>query len=307
MTEPGPLAVLGAINVDLVVSGASLPRRGETTVGGTFAQHPGGKGGNQAVAAARALGRPGRVAMVGAVGDDPLGAQAREALAAEGIDVSRVRTADAGTGVALIAVDRGGENQIVVAPGANHAFDDVTDDLDALAPSFVLTSCEVEHAALASAAGWCREHAVPLALNPAPASPRLRVLLDDARVATPNRGELLDLVPREDDPRAAARSLVQRTPALTIVITLGADGALVVDAQGEHIVDAPRVEAVDTVGAGDCLNGVLAAGLWEGLPMPEAVRRAVAAAALSVTVEGAREGMPARDAIDAALAGQDDS
>jgi ribokinase len=307
VTELGPLVVLGAINVDLVVSGASLPRRGETTVGGTFAQHPGGKGGNQAVAAARALGRPGRVAMVGAVGDDPLGAQAREALAAEGVDVSRVRTADAGTGVALIAVDRSGENQIVVAPGANHAFDDVTDDLDALAPSFVLASCEVEHAALASAAAWCREHAVPLALNPAPASPRLRVLLDDARVATPNRGELLDLVPREDDPRAAARSLVQRTPALTIVITLGADGALVVDAQGEHIVDAPQVEAVDTVGAGDCLNGVLAAGLWEGLPMPEAVRRAVAAAALSVTVEGAREGMPARDAIDAALAGQDDS
>ncbi|MGE5225816.1 MAG: ribokinase [Planctomycetaceae bacterium] len=305
MTATGPLAVLGAINVDLVVSGASLPRLGETTVGGTFAQHHGGKGGNQAVAAARAIGRSGAVAMVGAVGDDPLGAQARDALAAGGIDVSRVRTADVATGVALIAVDRTGENQIVVAPGANHAFDDVTDDLDALAPSFVLASAEVEHAALVSAADWCRAHEVAFGLNPAPSSPRLRVLLDDARVATPNRGEVLDLVPREDDPRVAARMLVRRAPGLTVVITLGADGALVVEAHGEDLVDAPQVEAVDTVGAGDCLNGVLAAGLWEGLPMREAVRRAVTAAALSVTVEGAREGMPARGAIDAALAGKD--
>jgi ribokinase len=303
VTATGPLAVLGAINVDLVVSGAWLPQPGETTVGGTFAQHDGGKGGNQAVAAARAIGRAGAVAMVGAVGDDPLGSQAREALAAEGIDVSHVRTAKDATGVALIAVDRTGENQIVVAPGANHAYDDVTGDLDALGPSFVLASAEIEHAALASAAAWCRAHEVGFGLNPAPSSPRLRALLDDARVATPNRGEVLDLVPREDDPRTAARMLVQRTPTLTMVITLGADGALVVDEQGEVFVDAPRVQTVDTVGAGDCLNGVLAAALWEGLPMREAVRRGVVAAALSVTVEGAREGMPARDAIDAALAG----
>ncbi|MGZ4132969.1 MAG: PfkB family carbohydrate kinase, partial [Actinomycetota bacterium] len=271
MTETGPLAVLGAINVDLVVSGASLPRPGQTTVGGTFAQHHGGKGGNQAVAAARAIGQPDAVAMVGAVGADQLGAQAREALAAEGIDVSRLRTAEAATGVALIAVDRTGENQIVVAPGANHAFDDVADDLDALAPSFVLASAEVEHAALASAASWCRAHEVAFGLNPAPSSPRLRVLLDDATVATPNRGEAIDLVPRVEDPREAARTLVRRTPGLTIVITLGPDGALVVDGNGEDLVDAPQVGAIDTVGAGDCLNGVLAAGLWEGLPMREAV------------------------------------
>ncbi len=303
MNDRGPLGVLGAINVDLVVSGASLPRAGETTVGGTFAQHPGGKGGNQAVAAARALGRAGAVAMIGAVGDDPLGRQAREALAVEAVDVSQVRTVDEATGVALIAVDRRGENQIVVAPGANQAFDDVRSDLDALGPSVVLLSCEVDHAALTSAAAWCRTHTVPLVVNPAPSSPRLRGLLDDARVATPNRGEVLDLVPRAEDPRAAARTLARRTPGLTVVITLGADGALVVDATGEDLVDAPRAEAVDTVGAGDCLNGVLAAALWEGFEVREAVRRAVAAAALSVTVAGAREGMPTREAIDVALAG----
>src|SRR4029077_1348337 len=118
----GRLAVLGAINVDLVVSGAPLPRPGETATGGTFARHQGGKGGNQATAAARTLADPGRVVMLGAVGEDDLGVEARGSLEAEGIDVSRVRVVPgAATGVALIAVDGDGENQISVASGANDA------------------------------------------------------------------------------------------------------------------------------------------------------------------------------------------
>ena len=118
----GRLAVLGAINVDLVVSGAPLPRPGETVIGGTFARHQGGKGGNQAAAAARALADPGRVLMLGAVGEDDLGVEARGSLEAEGVDVSRVRVVRrAATGVALIAVDGDGENQISVASGANDA------------------------------------------------------------------------------------------------------------------------------------------------------------------------------------------
>jgi ribokinase len=297
----GPLAVVGAINVDLVVSGAALPAPGETTVGGVYAEHHGGKGGNQAVAAARALGVDGTVAMVGAVGADAFGAGALDALRSEGVDVTAVRTVDAATGVALIVVDGSGENQIVVAPGANHAFDDITTELDQLRPSLVLLSCEISYRAAGSAARWCETRSVPLILNPAPATHRLRNLLGRAHVVTPNRGEVLELSPGITDPIEAARAMYERFEGLTIVITLGEDGAFVSDAGGQDLIDAPHVDAVDSVGAGDCLNGVLAAALWQGLDPRRAVRRAVVAAALSVGVAGAREGMPTRDAIDAAL------
>jgi ribokinase len=296
----GPVAVLGAINVDLVISGGHLPRPGETEVGGTFARHDGGKGGNQAVAVARA-GAP--VVMVGAVGDDAFGADALAALSAEGIDVSRVRREpNAATGVALIVVDRRGENQISVAPGANGALADVEDDLEAIGPSVVLASCELPYAAVSSASRWCRAHdGVAFLLNPAPASPRLRNLLGGASIVTPNAGEMTELSPGAGDVRQAARKLAARFDGLAVAVTLGEDGALLVNGDREALVDAPLVEPVDTTGAGDCFNGVLAAAWWQGLPLEVALRRAVTAAALSVTVAGAREGMPTAAGIDAAL------
>jgi ribokinase len=277
------LAVIGAINVDLVVSGARLPAAGETVVGGRFDEHQGGKGGNQAVAAARALGPVGRVAMIGAVGDDAFGAEARAALAADRVDVTHVATAaGAATGVALIAVDEAGENQISVAPGANATVDAgrVTSALDALTPNVVLASLEIPREAVRAAAEWCRSHEATFVLNPAPAGEEAAGLARLATYVTPNATE-----------RAALADLPE---AITMIETRGGEGVQIHREGAIEHVAAPQVEPVDTTGAGDCFNGVFAAGLLEKLELHDAVVNAVIAAARSTTIKGAREGMPAR-------------
>jgi ribokinase len=277
------VAVLGAINVDLVVSGAPLPAPGETVVGGVFAQHHGGKGGNQAVAAARALGDAGRAAMIGATGDDAFGSAARAALADDGVDVTWVTVdGERATGVALIAVDPGGENQISVAPGANATVDAerVSAALDALAPSVVLASLEVPAGAVRAAAEWCASRKTTFVLNPAPATEEAADLARLATYVTPNETE-----------RAALGDLPE---AVTMIETLGAKGVRIHRDGAIRYVAAPRVEPVDTTGAGDCFNGVFAAGLLEGLELHDAVMNAVEAAARSTTIDGARAGMPAR-------------
>ena len=286
MTGP-VVAVLGAINVDLVVSGAPLPRPGETVTGGTFARHHGGKGGNQATAAARALGESGRVVMIGAVGDDDLGTSARAALAAEGIDVDHVRTSDEPTGVALITVAPDGENQISVAPGANGTIEPAhaIDALTSTRPSILLLSLEIPQETAHAAALWCADHPVRVLLNPAPMRPWAHELVRAATWVTPNEHEL------------AAMGGLAETGRAAIVETRGAEGALI-HGDPEVAVAAPAVEVVDTTGAGDCFNGVLAAALAGGLALEAAVRHAVAAATISVTSPGARDGMPRRATID---------
>jgi ribokinase len=283
-----PLAVIGAINVDLVVTGAPLPGPGETVVGGSFGQHHGGKGGNQAVAAARA--GTGRVAMIGAVGDDPFGAGSLAALSQDGVDITHVpRVASSATGVALIAVDANGENQISVAPGANGSLTParVTAALYDVAPSVVLASLEVPLDAVRAAADWARDRGALFVLNPAPVGPGAATLLPFASVVTPNEGEATALGP---------------VPAgVAVVQTRGAAGATIISGRGRTDVPAPAVQAVDTTGAGDCFNGVLAAALREGLDLGDAVARAVAGAALAVTEAGARAGMPTREAVDRML------
>jgi len=282
------LAVIGAINVDLVVSGAALPSPGETITGGTFAQHHGGKGGNQAVAAARALGADARVTLIGAVGDDDLGAAAATALATDKVSTSVAVLDDAVTGVALIVVNEQGENQISVAPGANARVTarQVDHALDECGPGVVLVSLEIPEEAVRAASQWCRARNVPLVLNPAPAQSWASSLLPLASYVTPNELEL--------------RELGDIPAGVTVVETRGAGG---VRTHGDLNVDvpAPRVDVVDTTGAGDCFNGVFAASLLEGLELHEAVARAVAAAALSTTKPGAREGMPTRAEIEAAM------
>jgi ribokinase len=299
------LAVIGAINVDLVVRGSRLPSAGETVVGGEFSQHHGGKGGNQAVASARALGTHGRVAMIGAVGPDSFGEPARQLLELEGIDVSHVLVdRSAATGVALITVDARGENQITVAPGANAGLAPTTvaDALDALGPEVgaVLASLEVPLDAVEAGARWSHDRGVPFVLNPAPARAEAHDLLPFTSVVTPNAGELAILAAQAEEPRGGAKRLAAGYPGLTVVVTLGDEGAVAFGPDGECKVTPPKMKSVDTTGAGDTLNGVLAAGLLEGLPVADALRRAVVAAAISVGVTGAREGMPTRAAIDAA-------
>lgn len=280
------LAVIGAINVDLVVSGVPLPVAGQTVTGGTFAQHQGGKGGNQAVAAARAFGRGKIVWMVGAVGDDQLGVAALEALRLEGVRTDHVLVApDAGTGVALIAVAPDGENQISVAPGANGTLEPayVVAALERLEPHVLLVSLEVPERAVRAALEWSRVHAVPTVLNPAPPHRWARDLVALATYLTPNEHE-----------RDALGEILS---GVVVIETRGAEGA-VIDLAGERTpVPAPSVDVVDTTGAGDCFNGVLAARLAEGRDLIDAVRDGVVAAALSVEVAGAREGMPDDDAI----------
>jgi ribokinase len=293
------LVVVGAVNVDLVVHGVPLPTPGQTVTGGVFERHHGGKGGNQAVAAARAL-RGGSlnsaVRLVGAVGDDGIGTDALEALQTEGVEVSRVRIArGVATGVALIIVDEHGENQIAVAPGANATpspadIDAALDDLDAR--SVVLASLEVPLDAVRRAAERCRQAGGTFVLNPAPGSADAGSLLPLVNLVTPNEGELVLLGGDAESIRAVNHDL-------HVVLTIGSRGAII---DGGQTVPAPSVEAVDATGAGDCLNGVLAAGLLERRPLEEAVARAVTAASISVTRPGARGGMPTRDEIDTAVA-----
>ena len=289
------IVVVGSVNTDLVVVSERLPAPGETVTGGTFSRHGGGKGANQAVAAAR-LGA--RVTMVGAVGADPFGDEALELLAAEGIDVAAVARADAPTGVALIAVDAAGENQISVASGANAALDAeaVEHAVRAAGPGVVLLGHEVPEAAVLAGARGGRD-GVPIVLNPAPARPIPEELAARGPILTPNAGEAAELT-GEHDPEAAARALADRTGA-PVVITLGAAGVLLHARKVSGTVLAPEVDVVDTTGAGDTFNGALAVALAEGRELRQAVEFAVVAAALSTRAGGAREGMPRRDEVHA--------
>jgi ribokinase len=207
------------------------------------------------------------------------------------------RLADVATGVALIVVDQRAENQIAVASGANAALDGayVAAALERLEGGVVLLSLEVGDAALLAGARGARL----AVLNPAPAREVPAALLDAGPLLTPNAGEARDLT-GEEDPRAAALALRERTGA-PVVVTLGADGALLADGPGDPVrVPAPRVDAVDTTGAGDCLNGALAAELARGAALEAAVAFAVRAAALSTLRQARGEGMPSREAVDAA-------
>lgn len=293
------VVVVGSVNADLVVSVGRLPRAGETVTGGTFARHGGGKGANQAVAAARVGAR---VAIVGAVGADDLGDEALRELAAEGIDVSAVaRLEGVATGVAAIVVDEQGENLIAVASGANAALggDEVEAALDALVrgTGVVLLSHEVPEAAVVAGLRAAQDAGWTAVLNPAPA----RALVDDLAgvILTPNADEACALA-GEDEPEAAARAIARRTGA-AVLVTLGADGALLVEDDRVERLPAPAVDVVDTTGAGDAVNGALAAELGAGRPLRDAVRFALTAAALSTRAAGARDGMPRRDEVLAAL------
>lgn len=296
--------VVGSVNVDLVVRAERLPGPGETVTDGVFGRYGGGKGANQAVAASR---DGADVRFVGAVGDDELGTGVVGELRAEAVDTSGLgQLADAATGVAVIVVDATGENQIAVAPGANArvdagAVDAVLDGVELPEGGALLTNFEIPSAGLVRAARRARDAGMHVVVNPAPARDLSRELVELGPLLVPNAGEASRLSGL-DNPERAAVALQAKTSA-PVIVTLGSEGALLVDAEGVRRRPAFGAHVVDTTGAGDTFCGVLAAGLGRGLELDGAVERASAAAALSVGVSGARGGMPGTDAIDALLEG----
>ena len=295
------VTVVGSLNEDVVVTVGRLPGRGETVIGSAVAVLPGGKGANQA-AAAGLLGTG--VHMVGRVGDDPAAGRQLAALADARVNVGRVlRTPGAPTGTATIAVEAdGGENLIVVVPGANAEL--TPDDVDVESvhrAGVLLVQLETPLATVRAAAAATRGTVV---LNPAPPQPLPGDLLALVDVLVPNEHELRRLA---GDPDAAATpaalaALARGLAARSVVVTLGGRGALVVPADGPALLQAPPpVEAVDTTGAGDCFCGALSSALDRGEGLGEAVRYAVTAAALSTTGPGARGALPDDDAVRALL------
>lgn len=300
----GSICIVGSINADLVVRVPALPRPGETVLGGSFSSEKGGKGANQAVAAARAGAA---TAFVARVGDDALGRAARDSLAGEGIDVTHVSvSAEHPTGVALILVDGRGENAIAVAPGANDTVS--PDDIDRArglieAADVLLLQLEIPIASVTRAVAIARAAGRTVILNPAPARLLPADLLAAVDVLTPNEteAEILAGGPADDDEALCRRLLA--AGCRSVVLTRGASGALVAANGTVTSVPAFPVRAVDTVAAGDVFSGALGVALTEGADLPTAARFAAAAAAISVTHHGAQSSAPTREEIERLLGG----
>ena len=291
------VVVVGSLNQDITVRVPHIPAPGETVLGADALVGGGGKGANQAVAAAR-LGAS--VAMVGRVGADAAGTALRGGLIAEGIEVAHVIVdEERSSGTALIAVDDAAENAIVVSPGANGAVsvDDVVAAADQIATaSVVLLQLEVPMDVVASAAELATGKVI---LNPAPAADLPDGLLDHVSVLVPNQGELAAISGLDADVEQMARLLADNRD---VVVTLGSSGAYAVTSDGDgYLAPAPRVDAVDTVGAGDCFCGALGVALSRGDDMASAIRFATHAAAIAVTRPGAQSALPYLDEVRAFL------
>jgi len=296
------IVVVGSSNTDMIVKTERIPKPGETIIGGSFSMAAGGKGANQAVAAARAGGQ---VALVARVGADLFGAQAIKGFREDGINVRHVvRDKKAASGIALIFVDARGENSIAVASGANAALSpsDVQQAGKVIAAADVLLmQLESPLETIEAAAGIAQKHGVPVILNPAPAQVLPVELLKKISVLTPNEHEaelLTGMVVRGEEAAAAAAGHLVDAGVGMAIITLGSWGAYVVSPKFKGLVPGFAVTAVDTTAAGDVFNGALAVALAEGRPMAKAVRFANAAAALSVTKLGAQPSAPLRRAIN---------
>ncbi len=295
------IVVVGSLNLDVSVPVSSIPVPGETVLGGDALWSPGGKGANQAVAAAR-LGR--RVAMVGCVGNDDAGSRLLADLDVDGVDRRTVRMLDdVPTGLAMIAVDPTGENVIVVSPGANARVGGLDGrDLSVISTAAaVLVQFEVPLDALVTAAQAASGIVI---VNPAPAPASadagLGSLLDAASVIVPNRGELASLLGRESAESSAeleAQALALGERGCDVVVTLGADGVLVVEDGSVQFVEARVVDAIDATAAGDSFCGALADALVDGASLADAASWANRVASVTVTRRGAQASLPTRDEV----------
>jgi ribokinase len=295
------ITVVGSVNRDFVLTVRDLPHPGETVLARTFVEGVGGKGANQAVAAARLGSRVRLVARVGADADAILAA-----LAAEGVDTGAVRTDEGTTGIAAVVVDAAGENTIVVNPGANAdlGVGDLPDRLVRSAGEVVLVQHEIAPEVVDAAVLRAREQGGVVVLNPAPARPVAAETLAAVDVLVPNLGEFVSLLGTDRPATVArARELLAGAdlPCRAVVVTLGADGAVLREADSTDTlhIPAPSVDAIDTVGAGDTFCGALADALGRGAGLPAAVERAVQAASHAATGLGAQTSMPYAAQLDA--------
>jgi ribokinase len=293
------IVVLGSANMDLVAYTPVAPCRGETVTGNSFRTVAGGKGANQAIAAARAGGA---VTMIGAVGDDDFGLRLRAALDDAGVATGPLRTVPGPSGTAHIVVDGEGHNAIVVVPGANGAVTGLAErDEDVIAGAgALLLQLELPLPGVLAGARAAHRHGVRTVLTPAPARPLPGELLAVTDLLVPNEHEAAALSGHHD-PHTAARTLLEAVPE--VVITLGSAGCLYAGRGREPlVVPAYEAKAVDTTAAGDTFAGALAVALGEGRAMPQALAWATAASALSVERAGASTSMPDRADIDARAA-----
>jgi len=295
------VVVVGSLNMDLVIRVDRLPRPGETVLGNAYETHPGGKGANQAVAAAR-LGA--RVRMLGRVGEDLFGEALTTRLTSEGVDTTRVLKTHGPSGVAFILVDSAGQNQIAVAPGANSRL--APEDLPAESfqgATVLLLQLEVPLATVQRAIALGRAAGARVLLNASPVAPLPREAWKGVDVLVVNEVEAAELadVPQPQTPREAlalARHLCDLVPRT--VLTLGAQGAVWAGEAEGHLPAFP-VPAVDSTAAGDAFAGALAVALAEGKSLPEAVRFASAAGALATTRPGAQPSLPLRGEVEALM------
>ncbi|MGI6402145.1 MAG: ribokinase [Thermoguttaceae bacterium] len=300
------IVVVGSANTDMTIRSKKIPAPGETVVGGLFATAPGGKGANQAVAAARAGGS---VTFVARVGDDSLGEEAIKGYQKEGIDVSKiVRDPEAATGVALIMVDETGQNSISVASGANFELsaEDVDSAADAIAAAdVVVAQLETPIPAIERAAKLAADANVPFILDPAPApaQPLPPSLMSLVTIIKPNELEATALTGKEVTDLASAQEAAQKLLDMgvqTAIVTLGSKGSVVFSKDGRHATFAShKVKAVDATAAGDVWIGAFAVAYAESKSEFDAAEFATAAAAVSVTRPGAQPSVPTREEIEA--------
>jgi len=298
-----PIVVVGSINLDLVVGAERIPQVGETIIGNSFNTFFGGKGANQAVAAAK-LGYP--VAMVGNVGSDAFGTELRKGLKDAGVDTANVNTVPGPSGVALITIGRRGENNIVVVPGANGQF---TPELLEQAASllkragFLLAQLEIPLETVESLAQFAERHNIPLMLDPAPAHQLPEKLLRKLTWITPNETETRELlkanVANGDEGAYAAADSLLACGVKNVLLKLGSNGCVVAEGTvRKERIPAFSVNAVDTTAAGDAFNAGFAVGLMRGSTVASSAVFASAVAAISVTRPGAQPSMPTGDEVD---------
>lgn len=291
------ILVMGSLNVDLVVTASHLPQKGETIIGGLFQTHPGGKGANQAVAAAR-MG--GKISMVGSVGKDAYGDQLCRNLKAEGIDICFVnQIEEMSTGVAVITVDSEGQNTIVVASGANFTFspENIISARDAFTGASVfVTQLEIPVPTVLEGLRLAKQNGVVTILNPAPAQNLPDEVFGLVDYLIPNELEL-SMLTGETNQKAAIQQLLDKG-VQTVIVTLGSNGAVIATRDSIQMIPAFQVDAVDTVAAGDAFIGAFAIGISEALSVRQAAILASAAAALSVTRHGAQPSLPWRSEVE---------